>query len=89
MHLNLQKHGKNTSPKVQVVNLSAFGFWLYANDKEFFLSFNRFPWFRQATIEQICHVVRERSDHFHWPELDIDLDLQRIEHPERYPLTHS
>jgi hypothetical protein len=22
----------------------------------------------------------------HWPELDVDLDLERIEHPEKFPL---
>lgn len=86
MRPNLQKRGKNISPIVEVVNLSQFGFWLYANEREFFLSFDKFPWFRNATINQICNVVAENKNHFHWPELDVDLDLDRIEHPERYPL---
>lgn len=86
MRSNLQKRGKNISPVVEVINLSHFGFWLYANEREFFLPFSKFPWFRDATINQICNVVCESKNHFHWPELDIDLDLDRIEHPEKYPL---
>lgn len=88
MRLSSPKYGKNISPEIEVVNISSFGFWLYANGREFFLSFTQFPWFRQATIDQICHVEREQGDHFHWPELDIDLNLERIEHPEKYPLIH-
>jgi hypothetical protein len=86
MRSNLQKRGKNTSQTVEVVNLSHFGFWIYFNERELFLSFAKFPWFRHATIDQICNVILENIDHFHWPDLDIDLDLERIEHPERYPL---
>ncbi|HXW53706.1 MAG TPA: DUF2442 domain-containing protein [Myxococcota bacterium] len=86
MRPNLQKRGKNISKAVEVVNLSPFGFWIYADNREFFLSFEKFPWFRQATIQQICNIVCEHKDHFHWPELDIDLDLDRIANPDRYPL---
>jgi hypothetical protein len=86
MRSSLQKRGKSTFPAVEVVNLSPFGFWIFANGREFFLSFEKFPRFRQATIHQICNVVSEYKDRFHWPELDVDLDLDRIEHPDRYPL---
>jgi hypothetical protein len=24
--------------------------------------------------------------HLYWPDLDVDLDLERIEHPEKFPL---
>jgi len=26
------------------------------------------------------------GDHLHWPGLDVDLHLESIEHPERFPL---
>ncbi|MEI6806702.1 MAG: DUF2442 domain-containing protein [Myxococcaceae bacterium] len=89
MRQNSQISGINILRKAEVVNLSSFGFWLYDDGKEFFLSFSQFPWFKKATIEQIFHVVKENNNHFHWPELDIDLDLQRIQHPEQYPLRQS
>ncbi len=86
MRPNLKRHGRSTSANgVEVVNISRFGFWILVDEREFFLSFDNFPWFRKATIDQICHVQREHKDHFHWPELDVDLDLDRIIHPEHYP----
>ena len=35
---------------------------------------------------QVFNVIEERDGHFHWPDLDVDLDIDRIQHPERYPL---
>lgn len=79
--------GTSTS-RPEVTNISAHGFWVFDDrtQREYFLSFRDFPWFAQASIEQISSVVREGVSVFHWPELDVDLDLDRIEHPERYPL---
>ncbi|MEI8031986.1 MAG: hypothetical protein WCH05_01370 [Chlorobiaceae bacterium] len=31
-------------------------------------------------------VEEPRRNHYYWPELDIDLTLDIIEHPENYPL---
>ena len=72
----------------EVTNISAHGFWLFDDQtqREYFLSFQFFPWFAKASIEQITSVMREGRSVFHWPSLDVDLDLDRIEHPERYPL---
>jgi len=39
-------------------------------------------------VKQISHVERLGADHMHWPELDIDLTLDMIDHPERYPLKY-
>ena len=55
--------------------------------RELFLPFEEFPWFRGATIEQIHDIERPHADHLRWPGLDVDLSVDSIEHPERYPLT--
>jgi len=55
-------------------------------DEELLLSFEQFPWFRRATIEQICHVEWHAPEHLYWPELDIDLSLASIRTPEEFPL---
>ena len=44
------------------------------------------PWFRRAALEQVFRVELLHGEHLYWPDLDVDLDLDRIEHPERYPL---
>ena len=82
-----EKRGSVTST-VEVMQVSQRGFWLYlaAAKQEYYLSFEHFPWFADATVRQLSRVEVERGHILHWPELDIDLDLSRIEHPEHYPL---
>jgi len=77
--------GKDIS-KAEILNVSPHGFWLFAVDKEYFLSFDDFPWFRKAAVEQLFNVEFSHGHHLHWPDLDVDLDLARIESPEKFPL---
>ncbi len=78
-------HGVSTS-RVEVVQLTPVGLWLAWRDTELYLDHDLFPWFRQASVAQVFNVIEERDGHFHWPDLDVDLDIDRIQHPERYPL---
>jgi hypothetical protein len=71
---------------IEVTNISKHGFWLLVDGQELFLAFDEFPWFRRATVDSILRVERPTPDHLRWPELDVDLALESIEHPERYPL---
>lgn len=73
-------------PPVEVTNVSAHGFWLFVGEGEHFLSFADFPWFRDAVIVAITNVELPSSHHLYWPDLDIDLAVESIEHPEKYPL---
>jgi hypothetical protein len=45
-----------------------------------------FLWFRNASIAQISRVELPSAHHLCWPELDVDLAVESITHPERYPL---
>ncbi len=71
---------------VEVLNVSPQGFWLWVIGHEYFLSFEHFPWFRNATLAQLFAVELHHGDHLYWPDLDVDLDLDRIVHLEKYPL---
>ncbi|MBM3470646.1 MAG: DUF2442 domain-containing protein [Armatimonadetes bacterium] len=70
----------------EVANVSANGFWLLLDEQELFVPFKQFPWFRAATIGQLLNVQRPHKHHLYWPDLDVDLAVESIEHPERYPL---
>lgn len=72
--------------EVEITNISKHGFWLLLAGRELFLPFDDFPWFKQATVDQILRVERPASRHLRWPDLDVDLSIDSIEHPERYPL---
>jgi len=52
------------------------------------MSFDQFPWFKKATVEQILNVVAEAPGAFHWPDLDIDLGIASIRNPEKFPLVY-
>ena len=77
--------GRSTS-RAEVTNVSTHGFWLLLDEREMFLSFKEFPWFAEATVRQITKVELPSPHHLYWPDLDIDLGVDSIEHPERYPL---
>ena len=72
--------------EAEVTNIYQHGFWLYLGDRELFLPFDEFPWFQSAPIAAILKVERPQPHHLYWPDLDIDLAVESIEHPERYPL---
>lgn len=77
--------GKNSSG-VEVTHVSSHGIWLLAGDRELFLPYEDFPWFKEARIAEVLRVEQPTPTHFYWPDLDVDLELESIEHPERYPL---
>jgi len=73
-------------PTVEVTQIDKQGIWLLIGENESFLSFKDFPWFRDASISAVLNVELVNTRHLHWPDLDIDLALESIEHPERFPL---
>ncbi len=72
--------------EVEVTQISKHGIWLLLTNREFFLSFQDFPWFKNAPVSAIHNVNLLSDDHLYWPDLDIDLAVESIEHPERFPL---
>jgi hypothetical protein len=77
--------GKNTSA-VEVTNVSSSGFWLLLGAEEVFVEFKKFPWFKDATIGQLLNVERPAPHHLYWPALDVDLAVESLSQPERFPL---
>ena len=77
--------GKSTL-EVEVTNISRDGFWLLMDDRELLVPFDQFPWFKDASIAEILHVEQPNPGHLYWSELNVDLDVESIEHPERFPL---
>lgn len=77
--------GTSTST-AEITNISKHGVWLLLDDRELFLSFDQFPWFKKATVDTILNLERPAPQHLRWPDLDVDLAVESIEHPEQYPL---
>ena len=75
-----------TTLGAEVTNVSAHCVWILLDDDELALPCSEFSWFKAATIQQILNVLRPTADHLFWPDLDIDLSVESIRHPERFPL---
>jgi hypothetical protein len=74
-----------TEFRSQITNIEQDGFWLLTLDGEFFVPFERYPIFEQARLSQIFNF-RESFGDFHWDELDVDIEMEALKHPEQYPL---
>ena len=79
-------HGNSVS-SVEGTNISSHGVWILAHEKELFMSYADFPWFKDQTINSIINVEEQSPGHYYWPDIDVDLTEGIIEHPERFPLT--
>jgi len=74
--------------RAEVTNVSRQGLWLLLDCEELFVPFEQFPWFRDASVAAVTNVERTSADHLHWPDLDIDLTVELIRHPENFPLVY-
>ena len=77
--------GRRTSA-VEIGNVSKHGFWILIGDVEHFVPFAKFPWFRDIPIGQLLNVQLPHPHHLYWPDVDVDLAVESIIHPEKYPL---
>lgn len=78
-------HGNATS-QVEVCDLGPDGFTLRIGSETIAVPFADFPWFRGASHEDLRAVSRPQPHHLRWNALDVDLTLDSLRHPERYPL---
>ncbi len=77
--------GKSTS-QVEVQDITKYGIWLYVKGREYFLSYQDFPWFKDAKISNIYTVKLLHQEHIYWPDLDIDIEIESLKNPDNYPL---
>ena len=74
------------NPNIEIRQVSQQGFSLRVGDDELFVSFDAFPWFRQATLDDLTSIEWPTADHLYWPRLDIDLSIDSIRDPDAFPL---
>ena len=86
--MRLQEPGTSTS-RVEILNVSPHGVWLYVRGKEYFLPYVEFPWFKDARLSEIEHVKLIRGRYLRWEELDVDLALDSLGDLDRYPLKYK
>lgn len=76
-----------TDSKVILTN-DATSFILKVDGVEYKINFTNYTQFVDATDEEILNVERYGAHHFYWPDLDIDINLRALQHPDLYPLRY-
>jgi len=84
METNLNASSQNTSVSVLMIN--AQGIMLSVLGNDYFISYNRMPWLKDARISDVLNVQMSGRSAIEWKNLDIDLEIESLKHPERYPL---
>ena len=84
--MSSQPHGKSTSG-IEVTDISPHGIWVLAQGEEIFLPYDKFPWFKRGSVEAVLNVEEQSPGHYYWPDLDVDLGIDAMWNPDRYPLS--
>ena len=84
----MQSSSKNniSSTSADVLMINDKGIMISVQGQDYFLSYNRVPWMRDATISEVLDVRMSGKNAIEWPKLDVDLEVDSLKHPERYPL---
>lgn len=71
---------------VSVLMINAQGIMLSVQGSDFFISYNRMPWLKDARISDVLNVRMSGRSSIEWEALEVDLEIESLKHPERYPL---
>lgn len=84
METNLSASSQSTSVSVLMIN--AQGIMLSVQGNDFFVSYNRMPWLKDARVSDVLNVRMSGRSAIEWEALGVDLEIESLKHPERYPL---
>lgn len=84
METTLSANLQNTLASVLMIN--AQGIMLSVLGNDYFLSYNRVPWLKDARISDVLNVRMSGYSAIEWEALGVDLEIESLKHPERYPL---
>jgi len=84
MKQNSTTNGTNTSVKVHAI--VANGIMIEAHSNVYFLPYNSNPWFENAKVADVFDIESVGHTGIRWNALDVDLSIESLIHPEKYPL---
>ena len=81
-------NGINTLKSENGFYISKFGMWIYINDKEYFINFDDYPSLAKCTVEELGNYSFDMENNIHWEELDIDIEKEALDEPNKYTLLY-
>ncbi len=82
-----KQNSTNTFAKVLVVTENGMLIALPTGD--YFMPYTQFPWFKEAKVSEVMQVEAVGDDALRWDALDVDLEIESIIQPEKYPLIYK
>ena len=73
------------STSVSVLMINSQGFMVTVQGCDYFISYNRCPWMKNASINDILNDQMDGDYAIGWPTLDTAFEIDSLKHPERYP----
>ena len=84
MKQNSTTNGKDTSVKVHAI--VANGITIEVHGNVYFLPYHSNPWFENAKVADVFNIEPVGRTGIRWDNLDVDLAIESLTHPEKYPL---
>ena len=84
MQWNSTTSGTNTSVKVHAI--VANGITVEVQGNTYFLPYSTNPWFESAKVTDVFNVEPVGKSGIRWDALDVDLAIESLAYPEKYPL---
>ena len=72
-----------------VTDINQFGFWVLCQNKEYFIAFNDYPVFKKHPVDDIFNVQHISPKQLYWPQLDVDIEIDALANPKRFPLFYN
>ncbi|WP_243220543.1 DUF2442 domain-containing protein [Methylobacter sp. S3L5C] len=69
-----------------ITYISSHGIGLLTDQEELFMPYQDFPGFKNQPVNAIIEVEEISHGHFYWSKIDVDLTVEMIKHPEKFPL---
>lgn len=77
---------RDTTPIAYVQVITQTGFWFFLANELYWIDYEDFPVFADAAPDEIKNFEIYGNEDFHWPDLDVDIELESLLFPERFPL---
>lgn len=84
--IKVHSNAQPSDTSVSVLMINSQGIMLSVLGNDYFVSYNRVPWLRNARISSALNVRMAGRNAIEWPDLDVDIEIESLKHPERYPL---
>ena len=75
-----------TSTSIRVTAIVENGILIEVHGHEYFLPYNSNPWFENARVSDVFNVEPVGHLGIRWSLLDVDLSIDSLKYPEKYPL---